>query len=120
DDRSTFENRRHHRVTRPKRRLNTTAHQTLDCCSAGADVDEINVQSLSLKGTNLFSHPDPGHARADGGIGHADFLFGGLSGLDRKWQNKSEREDTTDNTENIQHPSVIFPPPRRGRTKEGV
>ena len=47
----------------------------LDRCGTGADVDEINVQTVPLKGADLFSHPDPGHAGADGGIGDADFLF---------------------------------------------
>src|SRR4029077_7174962 len=74
DHRGALKNRGHHRVTCTQRRLNPTPPQALDRCSAGANKDEINVQAMPLKSTDLFSHPNPGHAGADGGIGDADFL----------------------------------------------
>ena len=105
DYRGAFKNRGHHRVTCAQSRLNAASHQALDCCGAGADVDEINVQTMPLKGADLFRHPDPGHAGADGRIGDADFFFRRFGAI--YWQGKenSEREETINNTASFSAPN---------------
>jgi hypothetical protein len=52
---------------------------------------------VPVKGADLFSHPDPGHAGTNGGIGNADLLSCRFGAVYWKRKEYGEREETTNN-----------------------
>jgi hypothetical protein len=60
-----LQDRRNHRVAGADDDLDLAAHHRLYRDAARADLKQLHVHSVFLKGAGLFGHPDTGENRTD-------------------------------------------------------